>query len=144
MVLAQFVLATPIVTAFVHRAGETALGRCGGARMVDGASRLRPVPHLLAVERIPVLVAIAYTLSDRGTWLSFGNKGGLAVLVEGDPRLPNRYDVILLDPKKHPEAKQEAARRLAEWLISPQGQDAINGFKIDGEQLFHPLAGSPK
>lgn len=86
----------------------------------------------------------AYTLSDRGTWLSFGNKGGLAVLVEGDPRLLNRYDVILLDPKKHPEAKQEAARRLAEWLISPQGQDAINGFKIDGEQLFHPLAVSPK
>ena len=58
----------------------------------------------------------AYTLSDRGTWLSFGNKGEPTVLVEGDPRLLNRYDVILLDPKKHPEAKQEPARRLADWL----------------------------
>src|SRR5580693_75532 len=57
----------------------------------------------------------AYTLSDRGSWLSFGNKGDLTVLVEGDPRLLNRYDVILLDPKKHPEAKQEPARRFADW-----------------------------
>jgi tungstate transport system substrate-binding protein len=86
----------------------------------------------------------AYTLSDRGTWLSFGNKGELAVLIEGDPRLLNRYDVILLDPKKHPEGKQEPARRLAEWLSSPEGQAAIAGFKVDGEQLFHPSAASPK
>jgi tungstate transport system substrate-binding protein len=86
----------------------------------------------------------AYTLSDRGTWLSFENKGELAVLIESDPRLLNRYDVILLDPKKHPEAKQEPARRLAEWLSSPEGQAAIAGFKVDGEQLFHPSAASPK
>jgi tungstate transport system substrate-binding protein len=71
----------------------------------------------------------AYTLSDRGTWLSFGNKGDLTVLVEGDPRLLNRYDVILLDPKKilldpkkHPHVKQEAARRFADWLASPEGR----------------------
>ena len=86
----------------------------------------------------------AYTLSDRGTWLSFGNKGDLAVLVEGDPRLLNRYDVMLLDPKKHPEAKQEPARRLADWLASPEGQAAIGGFRIAGEQLFHPSADAPK
>ena len=59
------------------------------------------------------------TLSDRGSWLSFGNKGDLTVLVEGDRRLLNRYDVILLDPKKHPDAKQEPARRFADWLASP-------------------------
>ena len=64
----------------------------------------------------------AYTLSDRGTWLSFGNNGDLTVLVEGDPRLLNRYDVILLDPKKHPHVKQEAARRFADWLASPEGR----------------------
>jgi len=86
----------------------------------------------------------AYTLSDRGTWLSFGNKGELTVLVEGDPRLLNRYDVILLDPKKHPEAKQEPARRLADWLTSTEGQGAIGGYRLDGEQLFHPSANAPK
>jgi tungstate transport system substrate-binding protein len=86
----------------------------------------------------------AYTLSDRGTWLSFGNKGELTVLVEGDPRLLNCYDVILLDPQKHPDAKQEPARRLADWLTSPEGQAAIGGYRLDGEQLFHPSANAPK
>ncbi len=86
----------------------------------------------------------AYTISDRGTWLSFGNKGDLAVLVEDDPRLLNRYDVLLLDPKKHPQAKQEPAQRFALWLVSPQGQAAIGAYKVDGEQLFDPSAAVPK
>ena len=86
----------------------------------------------------------AYTISDRGTWLSFGNKSDLAVLVEGDPRLLNRYDVILLDPKRHPEAKQQPARSFALWLVSPEGQAAIGGYKVQGEQLFHPSADAPK
>jgi tungstate transport system substrate-binding protein len=86
----------------------------------------------------------AYTVSDRGTWLSFGNKGDLAVLVEGDPRLLNRYDVILLDAVKHPDAKHEPARRFADWLASPEGQAAIGGYKVNGEQLFHPSADAPK
>lgn len=86
----------------------------------------------------------AYTLSDRGTWLSFGNKGELTVLVEGDPKLLNRYDVILVDPKKHPEAKQEPARRFADWLASAKGQAAIGEYKVNGEQLFHPSAAAPK
>jgi tungstate transport system substrate-binding protein len=86
----------------------------------------------------------AYILSDRGTWLSFGNKGDLTVLVEGDPRLLNRYDVILLDPAMHPGANQGAARRLADWLISSQGQTAIGAYEVDGEQPFHPSAAAPK
>jgi tungstate transport system substrate-binding protein len=86
----------------------------------------------------------AYTLSDRGTWLSFGNKGDLAVLVEGDPRLLNRYDVILLDAKKHPQAKQRPAHRFADWLVSPEGQAAIGAYRVEGEQLFHPSANEPK
>jgi tungstate transport system substrate-binding protein len=86
----------------------------------------------------------AYTLADRGTWVSFGNKGDLTVLVEGDPQLLNRYDVILLDPKKHPGAKQEPALRLADWLASPEGQTAIGAYKVNGEQLFHPSAAAPK
>jgi tungstate transport system substrate-binding protein len=86
----------------------------------------------------------AYTISDRGTWLSFANKGDLTVLVEGDPRLLNRYDVILLNPAKHPVPKQALARRFAQWLVSPEGQAAIGGYEVDGEQLFHPSAAAPR
>ena len=82
----------------------------------------------------------AYTISDRGTWLSFGNKGDLAVLVEGDPRLLNRYDVILLNPAKHPVPKQALAQRFAQWLLSTEGQAAIGAYKLGDEQLFHPSA----
>ena len=86
----------------------------------------------------------AYPLSDRGTCLSFGNKGGPTVLIEGDPRLLSRYDVILLDPQKHPEAKQLPARRFADWLASAAGQAAIGAYELNGEQLFHPSATDPK
>jgi tungstate transport system substrate-binding protein len=86
----------------------------------------------------------AYTISDRGTWLSFGNKGDLTTLVEGDPRLLNRYDVILLNPAKHPVPKQSLAKRFAQWLLSPEGQAAIGAYKVNGEQLFHPSATAPK
>ena len=86
----------------------------------------------------------AYTISDRGTWLSFGSKGELAALVEGDPRLANRYDVILLNPAKHPAPKQALARRFAEWLSSRRGQAAIGAYEVNGEQLFHPSAAAPR
>jgi tungstate transport system substrate-binding protein len=86
----------------------------------------------------------AYTISDRGTWLSFDNKVDLTVLVEGDPRLLNRYDVILLNPAKHPVPKQALAKRFAQWLLSPEGQAAIGAYKVNGEQLFHPSATAPK
>jgi tungstate transport system substrate-binding protein len=82
----------------------------------------------------------AYTLSDRGTWLSFGNKAGLRIVLEGDSRLINRYDVILLDPKAHPQAKLEPSRRLADWLAGPDGQAAIAGYTVGGQTLFHPEA----
>ena len=82
----------------------------------------------------------AYTLSDRGTWLSFGNKAGMRIALAGDRRLLNRYDVILLDPRTHPEAKQAPAERLANWLESPEGQAAIGTYTIGGERLFHPEA----
>jgi tungstate transport system substrate-binding protein len=86
----------------------------------------------------------AYTLTDRGTWLNFVNKADLKILVEGDPGLVNRYDVVLLDPVKHPDAKHEAACRLREWLVSPAGQAAIGAYTVHGEQLFHPSAAAPK
>jgi tungstate transport system substrate-binding protein len=86
----------------------------------------------------------AYTLSDRGTWLSFRNKDQLAIVVEGDPHLINRYDVIELNPAKHPKAKLDAAHRLAEFLVSPEGQAAIGEFRVGGKQLFHPSAAAPR
>jgi tungstate transport system substrate-binding protein len=86
----------------------------------------------------------AYTVSDRGTWLSFQNQRDLAIAVEGDPHLINRYDVIELDPKRHPAETIAAARTLALWLLSPAGQDAIGAYSVKGAQLFHPSAASPK
>ena len=82
----------------------------------------------------------AYTLSDRGTWLSFKNKGLLAILIEGDLQLINRYDVIELNPDKHPGPRLAAAHRLAEWLVSSEGQAVIGDYRINGQQLFHPSA----
>jgi tungstate transport system substrate-binding protein len=86
----------------------------------------------------------AYTLSDRGTWLSFKNKGPLVVLTEGDPHLINRYDVIELNPAMHSGAKLDAAHRLAEWLGGPEGQRSIGAFQVGGEKLFHPAAAAPR
>ena len=86
----------------------------------------------------------AYTVSDRGTWLSFQNKRDLVVAVEGDPHLINRYDVIELDPKRHTLQSTGAAHQLAQWLLSAQGQDAIGAYEVKGAQLFHPSAATPK
>jgi tungstate transport system substrate-binding protein len=86
----------------------------------------------------------AYTLSDRGTWLSFENKGPLVVAVDGDPRLINRYDVIQLNPAKHEKDKLDEAGQLADWLVSAEGQRAIGAYQVHGEQLFHPSAAAPR
>ena len=86
----------------------------------------------------------AYTLSDRGTWLSFKNKGPLKIVVEGDPALINRYDVIELNPKTHAGAKLAQAHQLAQWLETKPGQNAIAAFKVDGETLFNSSADNPK
>ena len=86
----------------------------------------------------------AYTLSDRGTWLSFKNKGTLVVAIEGDPRLINRYDVIELSPRKHAGSKLAGAKVFADWLVSSEGQQAIGTYQVNGQKLFNPSAGSPK
>src|SRR6476646_3932015 len=85
----------------------------------------------------------AYVLSDRGTWLSFKNKGDLQILVEGDKRLFNQYGVILVNPEKHPAVKKELGQEFIDWLLSPEGQKAIANSKINGEQLFYPNADDP-
>ena len=82
----------------------------------------------------------AYVLTDRGTWLSFKNRGDLVILVEGDKRLLNQYGVILVNPAKHPHVKQELGQRFVDWVVSQAGQTAIASYKIGGEQLFFPNA----
>ncbi len=79
-----------------------------------------------------------YVLADRGTWLSFKNRGDLAVLVEGDNRLFNQYGVMVVNPAKHPHVKAADAQKFVDWVISPAGQKTIAGYKIDGQQLFFP------
>ena len=80
----------------------------------------------------------AYTLADRGTWLSFNNKADLAVLVQGDRRLFNPYGVILVNPARHPHVKAAEGQAFVDWLLSPDGQKAIASYRIDGEAVFLP------
>jgi tungstate transport system substrate-binding protein len=87
--------------------------------------------------------ANAYVLSDRGTWISFKNRGDLVIAVEGDQRLFNQYGVILVNPTKHPHVKKDLGQAFIDWLTSPQGQGAIADYKIDGQQLFFPNATVP-
>jgi tungstate transport system substrate-binding protein len=81
-----------------------------------------------------------YVLSDRGTWISFRNRGDLDIVVEGDKRLFNQYGVMLVNPDKFPHVKKEAGQAFVDWLVSREGQAAIAGYKIDGQQLFFPNA----
>jgi tungstate transport system substrate-binding protein len=82
----------------------------------------------------------AYVLTDRGTWLSFKNRGNLKVLVEGDQRLFNQYGVIVVNPAKHPHVKVQLAQAFADWVLSPAGQQTIASYRVGGEQLFFPNA----
>ncbi|WP_445082911.1 substrate-binding domain-containing protein [Chelativorans sp. YIM 93263] len=82
----------------------------------------------------------AYVLTDRATWISFGNKENHRVLVEGDPKLFNQYGVILVNPDKHSNVKAEEGQAFIDWLTGSEGQAAIADFTIDGKQLFFPNA----
>jgi len=85
----------------------------------------------------------AYVLTDRGTWISFKNRGDLDIVVEGDKRLFNQYGVMLVNPEKHPHVKKELGQAFIDWLVSPDGQKTIADYKIDGQQLFFPNANVP-
>jgi tungstate transport system substrate-binding protein len=82
----------------------------------------------------------AYILADRGTWLSFKNRGDLDIVVEGDAKLFNQYGVILVNPAKHPHVKKADGQAFIDWVVSADGQKAIADYKIDGQQLFFPNA----
>ena len=82
----------------------------------------------------------AYILADRGTWLSFKNRGDLRIVVEGDKRLFNQYGVILVNPARHPHVKRDLGQAFIDWVVSEEGQRAIAAYKIGGEQVFYPNA----
>ena len=82
----------------------------------------------------------AYALTDRGTWISFKNRGSLKVVVEGDERLFNQYGVILVNPARHTTVKAKEGQAFIEWLTGPEGQEAIRSYTVDGQQLFFPNA----
>ena len=84
-----------------------------------------------------------YVLSDRGTWINFKNKGDLQILVDGDKRMFNQYDVMLVNPAKHPDVKKELGQQFIDWLTSPDGQKTIANYKIEGKQLFYLPNTSP-
>jgi tungstate transport system substrate-binding protein len=82
----------------------------------------------------------AYAFTDRGTWLSFKNRGDLVIVVEGDQKLFNQYGVMLVNPAKHPHVKKELGQAFVDWVISPEGQQTIAAYKIGPDQLFFPNA----
>jgi tungstate transport system substrate-binding protein len=110
------------------------LGRARGPWYKETGSGMGPALNTAAAMN-------AYLLADRGTWLSFRNRGELRVLVEGDRRLHNPYGVMLVDPARHPHVRREAGQRFVDWLLSPEGQKAIADFRIGGEPAFFPGAG---
>lgn len=83
----------------------------------------------------------AYIMTDRATWIAFGNKGNYGIVVEGDPKMFNQYGIILVNPEKHPRVKAGAGQAFIDWVLSDEGQAAIAGYEVDGQQLFFPNAG---
>jgi tungstate transport system substrate-binding protein len=83
----------------------------------------------------------AYILTDRATWIAYGNKGDYQIAVEGDPKMFNQYGIILVSPEKHPNVKAEAGQAFIDWVLSEAGQQAIADYKIEGQSLFFPNAG---
>jgi len=82
----------------------------------------------------------AYSMTDRGTWISFKNKADFRILVEGDDDLFNQYGIILVNPEKHPRVNAEAGQAFIDWILGEEGQAAIAAYKLDGQQLFFPNA----
>jgi tungstate transport system substrate-binding protein len=108
----------------------------GGSWYRDTGSGMGPTLNMAAAMD-------GYTLSDRGTWLSFKNKQNLTIVVEGDRRLFNQYGVMLVNPAKHPHVKRDLGQKFIDWLTSAAGQGAIADYNINGAQLFFPDAKGP-
>lgn len=82
----------------------------------------------------------AYIMTDRATWIAFGNKGDYEILVEGDPKMFNQYGIILVNEERRPSVKSDLGQTFVDWVISDEGQAAIAEYEVDGQQLFFPNA----
>ena len=128
-------------------AAELALWKAAGIDIADKGPKdpswYREIGQGMGAALNTASAANAYVLADRGTWLSFKNRGDLVIVVEGDNRLFNQYGVILVSPAKHPHVKKDLGQTFIDWLVSPEGQKAISDYKVGGEQLFFPNANVP-
>lgn len=86
----------------------------------------------------------AYIMTDRATWIAFGNKGDYQIAVEGDPRMFNQYGIILVNPEVHAHVNADFGQRFVDWVVSEEGQSAIASYSVDGQQLFFPNAEMPQ
>lgn len=122
-----------------HKA-ERRLWKAAGIDPTQGGSRYRELGSGMGATLNTAAQLGAYTISDRATWIAFRNRGDMKIVVEGDRRLFNQYGVILVNPAKHPHVKTADGQTFIDWLVGPEGQDAIAAFTVDGEQLFFPNA----
>jgi tungstate transport system substrate-binding protein len=123
---------------------ELALWKAAGIDITkDKGSWYREIGQGMGAALNTASASNAYVLADRGTWISFKNRGDLAIVVEGDNRLFNQYGIILVNPARHAHVKKEFGQAFIDWLVSPAGQKAIADYKIEGQQLFFPNATAP-
>jgi tungstate transport system substrate-binding protein len=124
---------------------ELALWRVAGID-VDGKDKggwYRAIGQGMGAALNTASASNAYVLADRGTWISFKNRGDLAIVVEGDNRMFNQYGIILVSPEKHKHVKKDMGQAFIDWIVSAEGQKAIADYKIDGQQLFFANATVP-
>lgn len=125
-------------------AAELALWKTAGIDIAkDKGSWYREIGQGMGAALNTASAMGAYVLADRGTWLSFKNRGELGIVVEGDKRLFNQYGIMLVNPLKHAHVKKEPGQAFIDWIVSPEGQKAIGDHKIEGQQLFFPNAVVP-
>jgi tungstate transport system substrate-binding protein len=121
--------------------GELNLWKAAGIDIAkDKGPWYKEIGQGMGASLITASASNAYVLTDRGTWLSFKNRGDLGTAVEGDKRLFNQYGVMLVNPEKHSSVKKDLGQQFIDWLVSVEGQQAIADYKINGEQLFYPNA----
>jgi tungstate transport system substrate-binding protein len=127
---------------------ELALWKAAGIDIAgaDKGPWYREFGHGMGATLLMASAMNGYVLADRGTWLSFknrGKRGQLGIVVEGDRRLFNQYAAILVNPDKHNHVKKDLGQAFIDWLVSSEGQKAIADYKVNGQQLFFPNADDP-
>lgn len=125
-------------------AAELALWQAAGIEIVkDRGTWYKEIGQGMGAALNTASASNAYVLADRGTWLSFKNRAELVIAVEGDNRLFNQYGVMLVNPERHKHVKRALGQAFIDWLVSTEGQKAIAGYMIGGQQLFFPNASAP-